>query len=101
MTLSADEFIRRFLLHSLPPGFQRIRHYGLLASRRKLANLELCRKCLNAPLFEPLPAPQTKAAVLAELLAPVLHCPQCKVGVMVRIQFFASTTGPPRPVNTS
>ena len=57
MTLSADEFIRRFLLHSLPPGFQRIRHYGLLASRGKLANPALCRKYLNAPPVETLPAP--------------------------------------------
>ena len=109
MTLSADEFIRRFLLHSLPPGFQRIRHYrrksgkriGLLASRRKLANLELCRKYLNAPPVEPPPAPGTKAALQAQLLEPVLRCPQCLVGVMVRIRFFASTTGPPGPENTS
>ena len=101
MTLSADEFIRRFLLHSLPPGFQRIRHYGLLASRRKLANLALCRQFLNAPPVEPPPAPDTKAALQAQLLEPVLRCPQCLVGVMVRIQFFPSATGPPRPANTS
>ena len=101
MTLSADEFIRRFLLHSLPPGFQRIRHYGLLASRRKLANLALCRQLLNAPPVEPPPAAGTQAAVQAQLLEPVLRCPQCGTGVMVRIRFFASTTGPPRPVNTS
>ncbi len=101
MTLSADEFIRRFLLHSLPPGFQRIRHYGLLASRRKLANLELCRQYLHAPPVESPPAPEKKQALRDQLLAPVLRCPQCLVGVMVRIQFFPSATGPPRPVNTS
>jgi Putative transposase/Transposase zinc-binding domain len=101
MTLSADEFIRRFLLHSLPPGFQRIRHYGLLASRRKLANLALCRQFLNQPPVEPPSTPGTKAAVQAQLLAPVLRCPQCLVGVMVRFLLFPSATGPPRPVNTS
>lgn len=101
MTVSADEFIRRFLLHSLPPGFQRIRHYGLLASRGKLAMLALCRRHLNAPPPEPLPAAEAKAAMQAQLLAPVLRCPQCLIGVMVRIQFFASTTGPPKQVNTS
>jgi hypothetical protein len=101
MTLPADEFIRRFLLHSLPPGFQRIRHYGLLASRSKLANLALCRQYLKAPPVETLPVPGTKAAVQAQLLAPVLRCPQCLTGVMVRIRFYASTTGPPRPVDTS
>jgi hypothetical protein len=42
MTVSADEFIRRFLLHTLPPGFQRIRHYGLLASRNKKERLLAC-----------------------------------------------------------
>jgi hypothetical protein len=101
MTLSVDEFIRRFLLHSLPPGFQRIRHYGLLASRPKLSNLALCRQFLLAPPVEPSPAPEAKAAVLAQLLAPVLRCPQCLVGVMVRIQLFPSATGPPRPADIS
>ena len=101
MTLSADEFIRRFLLHSLPPGFQRIRHYGLLASRGKLANLALCRQALNVPPVEILPAAGTKTVVQAQILAPVLRCPLCLVGVMVRIRLFPATTGPPMPVNTS
>ena len=101
MTLSSDEFIRRFLLHSLPPGFQRIRHYGLLASRGKLANLTICRQFLNAPPVVPSPAPGTKAAVKAQLLEPVLRCPQCLTGVMVRIRFYAATTGSRRPVDTS
>jgi hypothetical protein len=101
MTLSADEFIRRFLLHSLPPGLQRIRHYGLLASRQKHANLALCRRYLNAPAVEPSPVADTKAAVLAQLLTPLLRCPQCLLGVMVRIQFFPSATGPRRPADTS
>lgn len=43
MTLAAAEFIRRFLLHTVPPGFQRIRHYGLLASRAKRSTLNHCR----------------------------------------------------------
>ena len=101
MTLSADEFIRRFLLHSLPPGFQRIRHYGLLASRGKLDNLALCRQYLNAPPAVPSTAPGTKAAVKTQLLEPALRCPQCLTGVMVRIRFYASTTGPPSPADTS
>jgi len=49
MTLSAEEFIRRFLLHALPDGFQRIRHYGLLANGHRAAKLELCRTLLAAP----------------------------------------------------
>jgi Putative transposase/Transposase zinc-binding domain len=56
MTLSAEEFIRRFLLHALPDGFQRIRHYGLLANGHRAAKLALCRKLLAAP---PPPAPSS------------------------------------------
>ena len=47
MTLATDEFIRRFLLHVLPKGFHRIRHYGLLASSTRKANLERARQLLN------------------------------------------------------
>jgi hypothetical protein len=46
MTLAADEFIRRFLLHALPDGFHRIRHYGFLANRRRVDKLALCRTLL-------------------------------------------------------
>ena len=53
MTLEADEFIRRFLLHTLPDGFHRIRHYGFLANRQRAAKLVLCRRLLDAPSPEP------------------------------------------------
>lgn len=53
MTLAADEFIRRFLLHTLPEGFHRIRHYGFLANRRRAAKLALCRQLLGAPSQKP------------------------------------------------
>ena len=46
MTLAADEFIRRFLLHALPDGFHRIRHYGFLANRQRVEKLALCRALL-------------------------------------------------------
>ena len=49
MTLEADEFIRRFLLHVLPDGFQRIRHYGFLGHRYRQAKLALCRQLLGMP----------------------------------------------------
>jgi hypothetical protein len=49
MALTADEFIRRFLLHALPDGFHRIRHYGLLANRHRVAKLALCRQILAIP----------------------------------------------------
>jgi hypothetical protein len=46
MTLSADEFIRRFLLHTVPDGFHRIRHIGFLANGHRTDKLALCRNCL-------------------------------------------------------
>lgn len=49
MTLDADEFIRRFLLHVLPAGFHRIRHYGYLANGHRVAKLARCRQWLAAP----------------------------------------------------
>jgi Putative transposase/Transposase zinc-binding domain len=55
MTLSADEFIRRFLQHTVPDGFHRIRHIGFLANRHRTAKLARCRELLAAPPPEPLP----------------------------------------------
>ena len=49
MTLDADEFIRRFLIHVLPDGFHRIRHYGLFANASRAANIALARQLLSAP----------------------------------------------------
>jgi hypothetical protein len=52
MSLEAHEFIRRFLLHTLPDGFHRIRHYGFLANGRRAEKLALCRKLLDTPPLE-------------------------------------------------
>jgi Putative transposase len=50
MTLATDEFIRRFLIHLLPKGFHRIRHYGLLASGSRAANIARARELLAVPV---------------------------------------------------
>jgi hypothetical protein len=59
MTLDGAEFLRRFLMHAVPPGFMRIRHFGLLANRVRSANLSICRRligsALPANLFDPMP----------------------------------------------
>ena len=78
MTLDAEEFIRRFLLHILPGGFRKIRHYGLFASRNKGDRLVLCRRLTNTP------QPAQKLPLMA-LLEKMLGkdfdlCPCCKVG---------------------
>ena len=49
MTLDVDEFIRRFLVHVLPDGFHRIRHYGLFANTNRAANIALARQLLGMP----------------------------------------------------
>jgi hypothetical protein len=85
MTLSADEFLRRFLLHVLPDGFQRIRHYGLLGNRHRAENLARCRELLAVPV----PIPQSKLDYRERCRKmngqDPLRCPQCKTGLMVRI----------------
>lgn len=52
MTVTAEEFIRRFLIHILPPRVMKIRHYGLLGNRNKSTKLMLCKKMTNTPIFE-------------------------------------------------
>jgi hypothetical protein len=70
MTLDADEFIRRFLLHTLPDGFHRIRHYGLLANGHRQLKLDLCRRLLNVQP-PPVEEPDAKPPPLAH------RCPCC------------------------
>ena len=77
MTLSADEFIRRFLLHTVPDGFHRIRHFGFLANSHRAAKLALCRALLAAP-----PPERTPQLSLCEryqqLTGEALDvCPEC------------------------
>jgi Putative transposase/Transposase zinc-binding domain len=77
MALPADEFLRRFLCHVLPFGFQRIRHYGLLANRGKKEDLSRCRELLAAPKPEP-PVKKTAAEwVLLLWGIDVNRCPRC------------------------
>ena len=85
MTVSADEFIRRFLIHTLPPRFQRIRHFGFLANRSRKPKLALCRQLLATPAQELLPTPAQCLLLLAVLATPPSDaCPKCKVGILIR-----------------
>jgi hypothetical protein len=71
MTLSLDEFLRRFLLHLLPKGFMRIRNFGFLANRRRATTLPLCFQLLGS-------APQTEQGTSAAKDAiPLWRCPKC------------------------
>jgi Putative transposase/Transposase zinc-binding domain len=96
MTLTAVEFIRRFLLHVLPAGFVRIRHYGFLANRVCREKLALCRTLLGvATTPEPAASePSLEAKETVEERTAVDACPSCGVGRMVII-----ATLPAIPVN--
>ncbi len=81
MTLTGVEFIRRFLFHLLPPGFTKIRHYGLFGNNRRQKQVLLARAALaHSPLrFEPKAASQPAASLTSPLLCPhcqgtALHC---------------------------
>jgi hypothetical protein len=82
MTLPVDEFLRRFLLHVLPVGFVRIRHFGFLAHRRRGALLPLCFQLLAAHSFAPT---QTKSEEQPPSPRPLWTCPECG-GPMVVIE---------------
>lgn len=94
VTIEAVEFIRRFLLHALPSGFVRIRHFGFLANRNKTANLERVQQAL--PL-----SPQTCAVVkqsIEEIMLTltgidITICPCCKKGRMRTITQLTRYTG--------
>ncbi|MEA2845656.1 MAG: hypothetical protein QOG78_937 [Rhodospirillaceae bacterium] len=77
MTLAASEFIRRFLLHTLPDGFHRIRHYGFLANGHRRAKLAHCRQLLVAPPPAP-PPPADYRERYRQLTGVALDtCPCC------------------------
>lgn len=94
MTLTATEFIRRFLLHVLPPGFVRIRHYGLLANGRRKPKLARCRE-----LLEPGPSAPTDGVLrtgpVSTDIAPWERCGHCGTGRMVRQQVLPRWCRPP------
>jgi hypothetical protein len=96
MTLTADEFLRRFLIHVLPKGLVRIRHFGLFANRRRTASLERCREVLGA-----LTTPQQSAST-AQRRCPLCSEPMIIVEPMTASQlYFRSTLTLPCSVDSS
>jgi hypothetical protein len=89
MTLKAEEFIRRFLLHVLPSGFVRIRHFGFLANRHREIKLSLCLDLLGVPQADP---PQSSTAKDWKILYETLTgrsftlCPACRQGQMITVE---------------
>lgn len=89
MRLPASEFVRRFLLHVLPAGFVRIRHYGILSNRQRHGDLALCRELLTGgAATEPEPEEAVEIVEGAESITPTRVCPNCGAGRMVVIAEF-------------
>ena len=85
MTVAAEEFIRRFLLHVLPTGFLRIRHYGVVGNRCRTPKLATCRRLLKQPTPPVLPR-ESAATVMRRLTGiDIACCPQCHQGRLVVI----------------
>jgi hypothetical protein len=92
MTLAPDEFIRRFLVHVLPAGFHRIRHYGLFASSARAENIARARQLLNAPATQRATA-DTTATDTSEPKTLAHPCPHCG-GRMIIIETFERGSSP-------
>ncbi|MEI7764443.1 MAG: IS91 family transposase [Comamonadaceae bacterium] len=91
MTLSPEEFMRRFLLHVLPGGFHRIRHFGMLANNARKEKIALARELLNVVLPVTTTATTTQATpddVLTDLVRPTFVCRHCGA-LMILIETFA------------
>ena len=108
MTLTAEEFIRRFLLHVLPPGFHRIRYYGLLGNHHGQEKLKQCRQLLEMPPIattETGPQPTANYRDRYETLTGVsLHeCPACHRGRMLSVERLlpSRVSAPPLGLDTS
>jgi hypothetical protein len=95
MQLEAVEFLRRFALHVLPRGFNRIRHYGLLANRNKRALLAEARAALLAAVA-PSPARESASAFWQRVASiDIERCSRCQVGILRLVAVLPTTHPPP------
>jgi len=95
MTLAADEFIRRFLLHVLPGGLQRIRYYGFLASRKRKEKLSQCRRLLGMRPDQSVTRtiePDYRERYEELTGCSLRQCPQCHRGRMVLVAILPRST---------
>ena len=102
MSLSADEFIRRFLIHVLPEGFQRIRYYGFLGNRYRQRKLALCRRLLGMQTVASPPAKDHRDRYEELTGRSLRECPQCRQGQMVIVELLPrSASRVPETINSS
>lgn len=87
VTMTTTEFIRRFLMHVLPRGFVKIRHYGLLANRNRKTKLVICRRLTRSPVYKPRFEGLSNTEILSILLGKdVTLCPGCKKAHLIRVE---------------
>jgi hypothetical protein len=87
MTVDADEFIRRFLLHVLPKGFMKIRYFGFLANKNKKKAISILRKLINPEAKLPEKIKETVQEMMLRLTgSDITCCPKCKKGKMMIIR---------------
>lgn len=99
MALDAEEFIRRFLLHVVPTGFVRIRHFGLLANRTRQAKLARSRALLALPPAPVGRPPESVPALMLRLTGiDITRCAVCQQGRLRRTEILAPLPSPPRLV---
>jgi hypothetical protein len=106
MTLDATEFIRRFLLHVLPPGFHRIRYYGLLGHRHRVEHLARCRTLLGTTAPPPIPDETCRPRDYRDRYETMTgrslrDCPRCHTGQMVVVEHLAGGPNGLRGLDTS
>lgn len=100
LLLAAHEFIRRYLLHVLPAGFVRIRHYGFLANSNRKQKLARCRELLDykpPTVSSNSDKPDWKARYQALTGQPIDLCPQCRIGRLVLIEKLLPSSSPTSP----
>ena len=98
LALDVQEFIRRFLLHVVPGGFVRIRHFGLLANRTRRAKLARCRELLAPPAPAPRPPESVQTLMLRLTGIDIARCAVCQQGRLRLTEILAPTPYPPRLV---
>jgi Putative transposase/Transposase zinc-binding domain len=106
MTLSAEEFMRRFLLHVLPSGFHRIRYYGFLGNRYRKQKLELCRQLLgmtpcNESSSQSQPCQDYRDRYEKLTRHSLRECPVCHRGRMITVKLLAKSRSPPAIADSS
>ena len=95
--LQGTEFVRRFMLHILPTGIKRIRHYGVLASACKGVKLRAARMALQMPLPNPQAIESAQAFMARVVKMDLSLCPCCKVGRLRTIAVLAGLGRLPAP----